>query len=89
MRTRPNAGEELWIVEGVNPIVIANDVVRQGHWTYYPSDKETVALQVPFSDGLVPEHRVVKKGACLPAAEGGMDDASGREEDNLQRVLGL
>lgn len=46
-------GEGLWIMEGVNGLMIAADVVGRGHVTEYPSDKVTVALQIPFKDGEV------------------------------------
>jgi hypothetical protein len=57
-------GDGLWIVEGVNGLVIAADVYGKGHWTDYPSDKATVALQIPFQYGKLPDHEVVSKGVC-------------------------
>lgn len=51
-------------MEGVNGFLVANDVKGIGHYTTYPSDKETVALQVPFEGGIVPEHKVLRRGAC-------------------------
>ncbi len=51
-------------MEGVNGLMIAADVEGDGHYTDYPSDKETVALQIPFEDGELPEHQVVGKGVC-------------------------
>ena len=62
--TLPNSKDEIWIMEGVNGFLIAADVEGVGHFTEYPSDKETVALQVPFKDGVVPNHVVLKIGAC-------------------------
>jgi hypothetical protein len=62
--TLPDGSDEVWIVEGVNGLVVAADTVGEGHHTAYPSDKETVALQVPFADGKVPDHKVLKQGAC-------------------------
>ena len=56
----------LWIEEGVNPLIIATDTMGVGHYTDYPGDKDTVALQVPFKDGVVPEHTVVGNGTCDP-----------------------
>jgi hypothetical protein len=35
-----------------------------GHLTTYPSDQETVAIAVPFQDGVVPEYEVITEGAC-------------------------
>jgi hypothetical protein len=54
----------LWIVEGVNGLMIAADVLGKGHWTDYPSDKPTVALQIPFQDGKLPDHEILAKGVC-------------------------
>ncbi len=51
-------------MEGVNGFLVANDVKGIGHYTTYPSDKETVALQVPFEGGVVPDHEVLAKTAC-------------------------
>lgn len=64
--TLPSDPEDagLYIVEGVNPLMIAADYWGEGHFTRYPSDKETVALQVPFRDGEMPEHEVVGEGVC-------------------------
>lgn len=59
----PSSGG-LWIREGVNPLSIATDTMGVGHYTDYPSDKSTVALQVPFKDGVVPEHTVIADAAC-------------------------
>jgi hypothetical protein len=46
-------------------LIIANDVKGTGHFTEYPGDKESVALQVSFRDGVVPKHEVVERSACL------------------------
>jgi len=54
----------LWIRQGVNPLIVATDTMGLGHYTDYPGDTETVALQVPLKDGQVPEHVVVGNGAC-------------------------
>lgn len=59
----PSSGG-LWIAEGVNPVIVATDTLGVGHFTYYPSEKETVALQAPFQDGMVPKHRVIADRAC-------------------------
>lgn len=56
--------EGLWITEGINPVIVAADTLGVGHNTYYPGDKTTIALQAPFEDEVVPEHTVVKSGAC-------------------------
>ena len=62
--TLPDGVDKLYIVEGVNPLIVAADVRGEGHYTEYPSDKPSVALQIPFKDGMVPEHRVVSEGVC-------------------------
>lgn len=59
-----DGSDEVWIVEGLNGFIVAVDTVGMGHFTDYPSDKETVALQIPFADGVVPDHKVLKNGAC-------------------------
>jgi hypothetical protein len=58
--------EHLYIKSGLNQLIIAvdGDIRAPGHLTYYPEDTETVALQVPFRDGRIPDHAVVKSGAC-------------------------
>ena len=67
--TLPDGSDEAWIVEGVNGLAVAADTTGLGHHTAYPSDKETVALQIPFADGIVPHHRVLKGGACHSASQ--------------------
>lgn len=66
--TLPECGDELWIMEGVNGLIVAADVKGDGHYTDYPSDKPSVALQIPFDGGEVPKHRVVGPGVCCPIA---------------------
>jgi len=51
-------------MEGVNGFLVAADVFGIGHNTTYPSDKETVALQIPFKGGIIPEHTILHKRAC-------------------------
>ena len=62
--TFPFNDEELWIREGAQNLIIANDVKGVGHFTDYPGEKETVALQIPFEYGVVPDHEVVGRDAC-------------------------
>lgn len=62
--TLPYGDDEVWIMEGVNGLLVANDVTGIGHYTDYPSDKETVALQLPFRDGKLPGHMIVHSGSC-------------------------
>lgn len=35
-----------------------------GHITTYPSDTDTVALQIPFEGGRFPAHSVLYEGPC-------------------------
>lgn len=53
-------------------MIIAADYWGEGHFTDYPGDKETVALQIPFCEGRMPEHEVVGAGVCGPGEGGGM-----------------
>jgi hypothetical protein len=64
--TLPESDDELYIVEGVNGLIVAADTRGEGHFTDYPSDKPSIALQIPFKDGELPEHRVMRKGVCAP-----------------------
>lgn len=52
---------------GKNGLIIAADtadVSDDGHITVYLSREQTVGLQIPFRDGVVPPHRVIHEGAC-------------------------
>jgi hypothetical protein len=69
--TFPFNDEELWIREGAEGLIVANDVNGVGHFTEYPGEKETVALQVLFKDGIVPTHKVVGSGACSSSLQRG------------------
>jgi hypothetical protein len=64
--TLPDFSDELWILEGTDNVIVAADTRGIGHYTDYPLDKETVALQLPFKDGKVPKHVVIGQGACSP-----------------------
>lgn len=64
--------------------MIAADYWGEGHFTAYPSDKETVALQIPFRDGRVPEHEVVGESVC--GVEG--TEVGGSMRIGEQSVLG-
>ena len=64
--TLPTSDDDLYILEGVNGLIVAADTRGEGHFTDYPSDKPSIALQIPFKDGKVPEHHVLSKGVCAP-----------------------
>ncbi|KXT12378.1 hypothetical protein AC579_1721 [Pseudocercospora musae] len=54
--------DELWVSEGKNNLMIAADTVGKGLVTDYPSDVPTHALQIPFKEGRLPEHTVLRSG---------------------------
>ncbi|KAH8691746.1 hypothetical protein GQ44DRAFT_780233 [Phaeosphaeriaceae sp. PMI808] len=65
--TVPDSDDEAWIEGGKNGLIIAADtadVSDVGHVSQYPSDKTTTAIQIPFKDGKVPEHKVLYRGPC-------------------------
>jgi len=49
-------------------VVIAADMKATsfitGHNTEFPSDEPTILIQLPFVNGLVPEHVILHDGAC-------------------------
>jgi hypothetical protein len=85
--TLPEGGDELFIVEGVNGLMIAADTIGDGHSTAYPSDKETVALQLPFADGRFPEHSVLHSGVCRATARPAGRGETVFTEQTLPKVL--
>src|SRR6266536_6361957 len=62
--TLPYLDDEAWVVDAVNPFLVAADVTGSGHYTNYPSNREAVALQLPFSDSIIPEHDIIHRGSC-------------------------
>lgn len=65
--TLPHSNAEAWVNGGKNGAILALDtaaVSAEGHYTRYPSDEETVALQVPVGEKEMPGHRVLHEGAC-------------------------
>ncbi|TFY61154.1 hypothetical protein EVJ58_g4702 [Rhodofomes roseus] len=63
--TLPNNPGTAYVPGGPNGVIIAVDTTGSGHNTSYPSNGETVALQIPFADGAVPPHTVVSEGPCV------------------------
>ena len=59
-----NDKEGIWISNAENQVIIANDMYGVGHNTEYPLDIETVALQLPFKDGVLPAYQVLHSGPC-------------------------
>ena len=65
--TLPDSEDDVWIRGGEDGLIIAADtaaVSRSGHITNYPSNRETIALQIPTEGRLLPRHRVLHEGAC-------------------------
>ena len=62
--TLPDGEDELWIRPGVDGMIIAADTVGDGHYTNYPADMPSVALQIPFANGVLPGHDVIHNGPC-------------------------
>lgn len=89
--TLPDYDDELWIMEGVNGLIIAADVFGDGHYTNYSSDKASVALQIPFKAGKMPEHRVMGHGVCSEAQDSvrhySLVTGEGSEEEGRQAPL--
>ncbi|KAH0844917.1 hypothetical protein AYO21_04157 [Fonsecaea monophora] len=68
---RPHPTDPRWDTITITPgsaqqILVAadTDTRARGHLTFYPGDGDSVALQIPFRDGVVPAHTVVHEGAC-------------------------
>ena len=59
-----NDKEGIFISQDQNQVIVANDIRGLGHNTEYPLDMETVALQLPFQDGRLPDYRMLHTGAC-------------------------
>jgi len=58
---------EAWIQGGKYGLIIAADtanVSKYGHITTYPGDAVTIAMQIPFKPGYIPEHTVLYPGPC-------------------------
>ena len=65
--TLPNGTEEAHIRGGKHGLILAVDtaaVSKHGHITNYPSDEETVTLQIPTNNGTIPAHKKLYSGAC-------------------------
>jgi hypothetical protein len=82
--TLPNGTDDVWILEGVNQLIVAADTVGEGHFTDYPSDNVTVALQIPFANNIAPDHKVLRDGACESAQVGYRAERFGAAADELK-----
>ena len=74
-------------MEGVNGLMVAADVRGEGHYTAYPSDKETVALQIPFAGGQLPDHSVLYGGVCHGGRAAPSTDSGAGAGNDEQEVL--
>ena len=74
-------------MEGVHGLLVAVDAAGEGHYTNYPSDKTTIALQVPFEDGIVPSHTVVDPGACKSSSQVTSEDRGSGLDAGLRYEL--
>ncbi|KAF2104676.1 hypothetical protein NA57DRAFT_51489 [Rhizodiscina lignyota] len=79
----------LWIQQGVNPLIVAVDTEGPGHFTDYPSNVETAALQLPFKDGKVPEYDVVNEGACKREKQWSANKGERHSSESEQSVFEL
>ncbi|KAI4860541.1 hypothetical protein F4820DRAFT_461604 [Hypoxylon rubiginosum] len=52
------------------------DVSEKGHRTQYPGMTETTALEIPTSDGKIPEHRLLHTGPCSTSEITGIREPS-------------
>ncbi|KAF8493995.1 hypothetical protein F5888DRAFT_1721520 [Russula emetica] len=67
--TLPNSTVNAYVPGGKNGLIFAADtaaVGASGHSTNYPSNSETIALQIP-TGGTIPQHNVLYSGPCKPA----------------------
>lgn len=72
--TFPDGSMDAYIEGGEFGIVFATDIEnlsQLGHNTSYPSDVESVALEIPMKDNVIPPHSVLHKGPCEPSEMGG------------------
>ncbi|KAN0113775.1 hypothetical protein V8E52_007428 [Russula decolorans] len=64
--TLPNSTVDAYVPGGENGFIFAADtaaVSSKGHSTNYPSNSETIALQIP-TGGTIPQHNVLHSGPC-------------------------
>jgi hypothetical protein len=65
--TLPNDTAEAWVQGGKYGLIIAADSAEYsmyGHITTYPSNADTIAIQMPFEGGYFPTHSVLYEGPC-------------------------
>ena len=67
MVSLPNSTDTATIHGGREGLILAADTMNVsalGHYTNYPSQKSTVALQIPTANNEIPPHAVLHAGAC-------------------------
>ncbi len=62
--TLPFGTDDAFVVGGSDGLILAVDVTGSGHNTSYPSNQQTRALQIPFTNGIIPPHVVLNAGPC-------------------------
>ena len=56
--------EPIQLLGGPSGLLLALDTEGTGHETAQPSDEYSMGFVLPFKDGIVPEHVVLKDGPC-------------------------
>lgn len=80
--------EGLWIMQSANSVIVAVDTEGPGHVTEYPADVESVALQIPFEGGRIPEYEVLHEGVCAVGKQWeGMVKGTFQEEHGAQSII--
>ncbi|KAH8885831.1 hypothetical protein GQ53DRAFT_728421 [Thozetella sp. PMI_491] len=67
--TVPGSSQGLYITGGAFGILFAADtadISKNGHRSQYVGVDDTVVIQVPTSDGKIPEHTILHYGICHP-----------------------
>jgi len=63
--TAPDADKEgLWLIGGVNGLVVLADTKGPGHVLSYPSNGQSIVMSIPFADGVIPAYEVLHQGNC-------------------------
>jgi len=84
----PYSFHEFWIRPG--GLIVAADIESDGHYTFYPSDVESVALQIPFNNGTLPEHDVLWQGPCSASSPHIVSEtrsAVAQQESSIERQI--
>ena len=66
----PNSTDKAIVHGGKRGLVIAADTIdisQYGHITTYPSNENTISINIPTGDGKIPEHKCLYSGPCKNA----------------------